>query len=135
MCIRDRIPIKGALPAAVTAGTLETELYCPEECSTEADWVGATRVFGVSSLAALLAHFTGAKPLAQAHPAHLAPIQHDSDLRDIRGQARAKRALEIAATGRHHLLMVGSPGCGKSMIAARLPSILPDLTPAEALET
>ena len=129
------IPIKGALPAAVTAGTLETELYCPEECSTEAAWVGATRVFGVSSLAALLAHFTGAKPLAQAHPAHLAPIQHDRDLRDIRGQARAKRALEIAATGRHHLLMVGSPGCGKSMIAARLPSILPDLTPAEALET
>lgn len=129
------MPVTGALPAALAAGSLEADLFCPKECSAEAAWVGAATVYGVSSLAAVLAHYAGDAPLVRAVPGQVPPRKHDRDLRDIRGQARAKRALEIAAAGRHHLLMVGSPGCGKSMLAERLPTIMPNLTPSEALET
>ena len=80
-------------------------------------------------------HFTGQQSLALAQAGEVVAETAQRDLRDVKGQERAKRALEIAAAGRHHLLMVGSPGSGKSMLAARLPGILPALSATEALET
>jgi magnesium chelatase family protein len=129
------IPVRGTLPAAVTAGTLGATLICPRANSAEAAWVGATRVLGAQTLPELLAHFSGASPLAEAKPGEVARDPSSLDLRDVRGQDRAKRALEIAAAGRHHLFLVGPPGSGKSMMARRLPTLMPDLTPTEALET
>ncbi|WP_085047406.1 YifB family Mg chelatase-like AAA ATPase, partial [Brevirhabdus pacifica] len=88
------------------------------------------------SLAAVLRHFTGQSVLAAASPGEVTTEEAGSrDLRDIKGQERAKRALEVAAAGRHHLLMIGSPGSGKSMLAARMPGIMPPMSPHEILET
>ena len=129
------IPVVGALPSAMAAAEAERALICPAACGAEAAWVGATQVFAPSTLDAALRHFTGQSPLPQARPGEVTPDPSPRDLRDVKGQERAKRALEIAAAGRHHLFMVGPPGAGKSMLAARLPGILPPLNAAEALET
>ncbi|WP_179378298.1 YifB family Mg chelatase-like AAA ATPase [Jannaschia marina] len=129
------VPVTGALPAAVTAAQLDAELLCPEGCGPEAAWVGDATVTGATSLKALMDHLTGAAPLAPARAGRIAAEGSGLCLRDVRGQARAKRALEIAAAGRHHVFMVGPPGAGKSMLAARLPGLLPPLTPHESLET
>ena len=129
------IGVTGALPAAMEAASQNRTLLCPKSCGAEAAWVGACDVLAATSLHEIVQHLTGQRVIAPAEPGEVAGRVVMRDMVDVKGQERAKRALEIAAAGRHHILMTGPPGTGKSMLAARLPSILPPLNPTEALET
>lgn len=129
------VPVTGALPAALAAAEADRTLICPKASGPEAAWVGETPVIAPATLGEAIQHLTGARVLNLCEPGEVKDGVNGPDLSDVKGQERAKRALEIAAAGRHHMLMVGPPGSGKSMLAARLPSILPDLGPEEALET
>jgi magnesium chelatase family protein len=126
--------VAGVLPAAVAADARGHGLICPAATGAEAAWAGAEiAVVAPVSLVQLANHLTGRQTLARPAP-RLQPAGATlPDLRDIKGQESAKRALEIACAGGHHLLMSGPPGSGKSMLAARAPSILPPLMPAELL--
>ena len=97
------VPVIGALPAAMAAAEEERTLLCPRASGAEAAWVGSVEVIGAGSLAEVIRHFTGDAPLAPATPGEVTTERFSRDLRDVKGQERAKRALEIAAAGRHHL--------------------------------
>ena len=127
-------PVAGVLNAAVAAAAEDRGLICPEISGPEAAWAGDIAVLAPASLIALVNHFKGTQVLAAPRPRPPQDGAEGLDLRDVKGQESAKRALEIAAAGGHHLLMIGPPGSGKSMLAARLPGLLPPLAPAEALE-
>ena len=128
-------PVSGVLPAAMTAVASGKGLICPEKCGPEAAWAGSDiKILAPSSLLALVNHFKGSQFLSSPQPRQYIIQNNLPDLADIKGQSAAKRALEVAAAGRHNLLFVGPPGAGKSMLAERLPSILPALDARELLD-
>jgi len=128
-------PVAGVLPAAIGANARGEGLICPAKCGPEAAWASPEiEIIAAASLIQLANHFKGTQVLSRPQPKILEVKGSASDLADIKGQESAKRALEVAAAGGHNLLMVGPPGAGKSMLASRLPSILPPLAPAELLE-
>ncbi len=128
-------PVAGVLPAAMAAvGEGRRGIVCPAACGGEAAWAGDLDVLAPHSLIALVNHFKGAQVLSPPEPALADDREGYPDLTDIKGQETARRGLEIAAAGGHNLLMIGPPGAGKSMLAARLPGILPPLDAGEALE-
>lgn len=127
------LPVAGALPAAIAANSEDLTFICPESSAGEAAWSGG-KVIGAKSLMAFINHIRGQNVIAPAKAGELLEDNFALDLRDVRGQEQAKRALEVAAAGGHNLLMVGPPGAGKSMLAQRLPGLLPPLNANELLE-
>lgn len=126
-------PTLGTLPAAIKALDMDLRLICPEVCGPEAAWAGEGNL-AAPNLISLINHFTGRAPLTCPPPGEIPASAQGPDMRDVRGQDGAKRALEIAAAGGHNLLFCGPPGSGKSMLAKRLPGLLPPLSARELLD-
>ncbi|OYW46842.1 MAG: AAA family ATPase [Sphingomonadales bacterium 12-68-11] len=128
------VPSPGVLLAALHASERELGLICPAAQGGEARWASGIPVCAAPNLIGLLNHLKGTQRLPEPVPGEVEAAAHGPDLRQVKGQETAKRALEIAAAGGHNLLMIGPPGAGKSLLASCLPGILPELSPAEALE-
>lgn len=128
------VPSPGVLLAAIHASTSDKGLICPAAQGAEARWASGVPICAAPDLVSLLNHLKGTQRLPDPQPGEVEPGAPGPDLRQVKGQETARRALEIAAAGGHNLLMIGPPGAGKSLLAACLPGILPDLTPPEALE-
>ncbi|WP_395328811.1 YifB family Mg chelatase-like AAA ATPase [Novosphingobium sp. BL-8H] len=128
------IPSPGVLLAAIHARSLDKGLICPAAQGTEARWAEGVPVVATPNLISLLNHLKGTQVLPPPTLGRADPPERGPDLKQVKGQEVARRALEIAAAGSHNLLMSGPPGAGKSLLASCLPGILPELTPAEALE-
>ncbi len=128
--------VHGVLPAAVASGKQQRSIVVPINNGNEATLAKQTTVYASNSLLNLYAHLSGQEPIS-AYKNSVQPKQNIEtlDLQDVRGQHRARRALEVAAAGSHNMLMVGSPGSGKTMLASRLPGILPPLVETEAIES
>jgi magnesium chelatase family protein len=126
--------VAGILPAAMAAAGRGAGLICPAASGGEAAWAGEIEVLAAPNLLALVNHFKGLQILSPPSPLLAEAPSAPLDLKDVKGQETGKRALEVTAAGGHNLLMIGPPGSGKSMLAARLPGLLPPLDPAEALE-
>ncbi len=124
----------GVLLAALHASSRGLGLICPAMQGSEAAWAGEIEVVAAPDLLGLLNHLKGQSLLRPPEPGIAEPRQTGPDLKMVKGQETAKRALEIAAAGGHNLAMVGPPGAGKSLLASCMPGILPELSPAEALE-
>jgi magnesium chelatase family protein len=128
-------PIRGALAMMLSAARSGRAFVLPRASAEEAALVDGAEVYAADSLLAVCAHLTGREALPRAVPRETSEAPNYPDLADVKGQQAARRALEVAAAGGHSLLMSGPPGTGKSMLASRLPGILPPMTQAEALES
>jgi len=128
------VPSPGVLIAALYASGEETGLICPLAQGSEARWASGVPVLAPRDLGSLLDHLKGDSVLGEPPRGEVEEPPAATNLKQVKGQETAKRALEIAAAGGHNLLMSGPPGSGKSMLASCLPGILPELTPTEALE-
>jgi len=127
-------PVAGVLPAAVHASSRELGFICPVSQGEEAAWAGDLNILAANTLLDLINHFKGTQVLRLPVAETVKDVPAYPDLQDIKGQETAKRVLEIAAAGGHNLLMMGPPGAGKSMLAQRLPGLLPPLAADEILE-
>lgn len=127
-------PVSGILPAAIEAKKNNFGFICPQSQGSEALWADTPLIIAAPNLLSLLSHLKRQTPLPPPKPISFETTEILPDLADIKGQESARRALEIAAAGGHNMLMIGPPGTGKSMLASRLPSLLPPLTHEEMLE-